>query len=257
MKHIQKRFFLEEDEKSLLQRSDKFEILKIDKDFDNQMLNNRKQTLVFTVTDTGKSVGGFVQKIEGRNYVVPIPDPTLVYFNNAQGYVAKIIEMKKKLLTKLDFSQELSESAINEIYHFYGLTSGFVIFLFTSIESFINQIVPDDFTFTKKLTKRTELYNKLQIHELDFTTKITEVLSQAKGKSFFTQSTPSNGRIWNLKDFRNEIIHTKPDESPLKYEKLIKKSLNFGYGETLDAVAKFMNFYKEDYILECKCGLPH
>ena len=61
--------------------------------------------------------------------------------------------------------------------------------------------------------------------------------------------------IWNLKEFRNDIIHTKPKkDAVLWYDNLIKKSLNFKYLETLNAVAKFMNFYKTDYIIECDCG---
>jgi hypothetical protein len=61
--------------------------------------------------------------------------------------------------------------------------------------------------------------------------------------------------IWNLKEFRDQIIHTKPDDNPLMYDSLIKMSLNFKYDETLEAVATFMNYYRPDYIVECNCGL--
>ena len=89
---------------------------------------------------------------------------------------------------------------------------------------------------------------------LDFKTKIKDVLPMITGKDFFSKSTPANQLIWNLKDFRDEIIHTKANENPLKYEKLIKTSLNFKYEKTLMATATFMNFYKTDFILECDCG---
>ena len=61
--------------------------------------------------------------------------------------------------------------------------------------------------------------------------------------------------IWNLKEFRDDIIHTKQeDNNMLRYEGLIKKSLNFKYDKALISVASFMNFYKKDYIVECNCG---
>lgn len=70
----------------------------------------------------------------------------------------------------------------------------------------------------------------------------------------FRNNTPTNALIWQLKEFRDSIIHTKEESNPLKYDSLIKKSLNFKYEKTLVAVAKFMNHYKPDYILECECG---
>lgn len=255
MKHIKKRFLLESDEETLKLDEDKFEVLKLDKNFDHRVLNGKKKSIALVSTDQKKMYGGFVHKVDGKNYIFPVPDPTLIYFHNAQINIARIKEYKSKLLTKLDFNQELTEPAINEIYNFYSITSGFVIYLFTSIESYINQLIPESFVFKRISTKRTELYDKKQIQDsIDFKTKITEVIAEATSKNFFTNQTPTNQLIWNLKEFRDDIIHTKPDDNPLKYDKLIKTSLNFRYADTLDAVAKFMNFHKPDYIVECDCG---
>ncbi|MFM9837530.1 MAG: hypothetical protein ACKVOQ_04655 [Cyclobacteriaceae bacterium] len=255
MKHIKKRFLLESDEDQLKFDTDKFEFLELDKNFDQKVLNGKKKSIALILTDKKKLYGGFVHKVDGKNYIFPVPDPTLIYFHNAQINVARIKEYKAILLTKLDFNKELTEPGINEIYNFYSITSGFVIYLFTSIESFINQLIPETFVFNKVSSKRTELYDKRQIQEsIDFKTKIVEVISGATGKNFFANQTPTNQLIWNLKEFRDDIIHTKPDDNPLKYDKLIKTSLNFRYADTLDAVAKFMNHYRTDYIIECDCG---
>lgn len=255
MKHIKKRFLFEFDNDQL-KENEGFDFIPKDKNFDHRTLNSEKNKIVFLVTDEKKAIGGFVYKARGKNYVLPVPDPTLIYFHNAQSSIARINKLKSDLLKKLDPTYELSETAIKEIYEFYGETSGFVIFLFTSIESFINQTIPDNYVFKKEFSKKTELYNKRQIQEsMDFRTKITEVLNEATGQSFFGNQTPTNQLIWNLKEFRDNIVHTKPkDTDLLKYENLIKTSLNFKYEETLHAVAKFMNFYKHDYIIECGCG---
>jgi len=256
MKHIEKRFLLEfRNEKEDLENSN-LETYKITKDFDHRNLDGQRKKIILLVTETKNVYGGFVHKVNNKNYVFPVPDPTLIYFHNAQISIARIKECKEKLLQKLDFNSQLDESAINEIYEFYGVASSFVIYLFTSIESFINQLIPDEYIFIRKLSTKTELFDKNQIQDyLDFKTKITDVLKGAIGKSFFTNQSPANQHIWNLKEFRNDIIHTKPkDESPLRYDSLIKSSLNFKYEETLKSVAKFMNFYKEKYIIECDCG---
>ncbi len=257
MKHIKKRFLLE-------YPTGKYDLnqiaIKIEsgKDFINGDLINNKNTLVLMDTEEDITIGGFVYKLNGKKYILPVPDPTLIYFNNAQEQLRQIIIYKKNLLKKLDVQNEsLSETALNDIYLFYGATSGFVVFLFTSVESFINQMIPKEYVYKKEKNNKTEMYNHNQImNGIDFKVKIKGILPEILGKSYFKKSTPSNEMIWNLKEFRDEIIHTKPqDNNPLKYKKIIKKSLDFRYDDTLEAVAKFMNFYRKGYIVECDCGV--
>ena len=255
MKHIKRRFFLQTTSDKINLNKPEFEVLDLQKGISQSDLSNRKDSIVYVETEDDVVIGGFVHKVDGKNYMFPVPDPTLIYFNNAQLNIQAIIEQKKVLLKKLDVTIELNSPAIHDIYNYFGLTSGFVIFLFTSIESFINQMIPDDFIYEDEQNKRTEIYNKNQIQEfLDFKTKITKVLNKATEKNFFSNQTPTNQLIWKLKEFRDDIIHTKQDENPLKYNNLIKKSLSFKYESSLLAVAKFMNHYKKDYIIECDCG---
>lgn len=255
MKHIKKRFLLESDSEKLKFDDKRFEIINLSQEVSTDVLKNKKDNIAFIETEKGFIYGGFVHKIEGKNMVFPMPDPTLIYFHNAQISIRNIKDARKKLIDKVDFTKSLNESAINEIYNYYGLTSGFVIFLFTSIESFINQLIPEDIVYKNELSKKTEVYNKVQIQEyLDFKTKITKVLKQATNKDFFLKQSSANQLIWNLKDFRDDIVHTKPEENPLQYQKLIKTSLNFKYDKALAAIATFMNYYKPNYIEECGCG---
>lgn len=256
MKHIKKKFLIESKKGNIDLNQPGFEVVDLTNSSElEQAVRKNKNSAAFLQTDTGLVYGGFVHKVNGKHFVFPIPDPTLIYFNNAQLSVAQIKETKSRLLEKVDFGKAVGEPALNEIYNFYGTTSGFVIFLFTSMESFINQLIPDDFIFSKSSTRKTEIYNKAQIQEyLDFKTKITEVLKKASGKDFFNKQTSANQLIWNLKKFRDDIIHTKQESSILKYDTLIKTSLTFDYDKTLSAVATFMNFYKPNYIVECDCG---
>lgn len=170
----------------------------------------------------------------------------------------KLVENEKaKLIDKLDFEKLKNEDVMNEIFSFFGFSSQFVIFLFTAIESFVNQIIPIDFVYKKELKNKTEVYDSMQIQRgLSFDEKLKEVLPKCTNKNFFDKQTPTNQHIENLKKFRDEIVHTKKDtkSSSLFYDTLVSKSFNFKYEETIYAVQKFMNHYKPNYIVECKCG---
>ncbi|MCP5064811.1 MAG: hypothetical protein GY936_20510 [Ignavibacteriae bacterium] len=256
MKHIKRRFFFQKKTEEINLDKSQFEFVDLRSDGISQKeLSERKGTIAFLETVDNIVIGGFVHNVKGKNYVFPVPDPTLVYFNNAQLSLTQISKQKKVLLEKLDHTVSLSEPAIHDIYNYHGLVSGFVIFLFTAIESFINQMIPDSFSYTDEQKNRTLIYNKIQIQEhLDFKTKISKALVQATEKNFFQKTTPANQYIWNLKEFRDEIIHTKQDDNIVKYQNIIKKSLNFNYEKAINSVATFMNFYKKDYIIECDCG---
>lgn len=214
--------------------------------------NNNKPSVLFT--DTGLATVGYVHNINGRRLIIPIPDPTLIYFHQAQISVAQIEEYRNELIEKLDLASGDSETAINEYYKFFGVSTGYVVFLFAALEAFINIIIPDGFEFKVIRDSRTEIYNKEQIELLDFKTKIDKVLLEATGKSFFKTSTPTNERIWRLREFRNAIMHTKPGKDYSNLNNIVHRLVKFNYSETLHAVALFMNFYKPGHIVECGCG---
>lgn len=256
MKHIEKRFLFQSKTFNSKKTYKAVDFINIKGQLGSieQKLKDNKDKFAILESAEGVFIDGFVNKIDGKHFVIPIPDPTLIYFHNAQYFLSQINENRESLLKKLDFNKSLNEGSINEIFTFFGVTSGFVVFLFTAIESFINQLIPDDFIYVNPLKSKTETFNKQQIQEfLDFKTKITKVLTLVTKKDFFSKQTTSNQLIWNLKEFRDEIIHTKQEDNHLKYSKLIKTSFNFKYEKVLEAVANFMNFYKKDTIKECPC----
>lgn len=258
MKHIEKKFLLQQqltDQQE--QRMQSLKFIPIDELSENNLREGFKENFVFANTENGFTFPIIHQKIEGKQCYIPMPDPTLIYFNNSQAALRHIKAGKKDLKAKLDFDNIQSEPYINEIYHYFGLTSQFIIFLFTSMESFINQMIPIDFKYEIERSNRTEIYDSDQIQRhLNFDEKLKKVLPKCTEKNFFTKQTKTTQLIENLKKFRNEIVHTKKDNknSSLFYDTLVTKSLNFKYEETIKSVQKFMNFYKPDYVVECNCG---
>lgn len=260
MKHIEKKFLLQE--KHSEEKLESFNkthktVEKIERFTDKELDEIYRKGILFSFTTNGYTFPLLRQKIDKKKYLIPMPDPTLIYFNNAQTSYRHINEFKENLKEKLKIESLMEESCVEEIYNYFGITSQFVIFLFTSMESFVNQMIPKDFEYKKISSHKTEIYNAEQIQKhLSFNEKLKKVLPKCTEKNFFFKQTPTTQHIDNLKDFRDEIVHTKKDtkNSTLFYDSLVTKSLNFKYEETIRAVQSFMNFYKPDYVVECNCG---
>jgi len=104
---------------------------------------------------------------------------------------------------------------------------------------------------------RTETYSKHQIEQyISFDEKIKSVIPQITKIDYLKSHPLVATHIDNLKEFRNNVIHTKTNKENehFKYDHIVKRSLSFKYTEAIDAIAKYMNGYKQDYITECKCG---
>lgn len=264
MKHIERKLLLQKKctDEELIKLQKTYEYFE-SKDFQDSdeivefLDESHKDNIVFVKTDKGYLFPLINQKIDGKKFSIPMPDPTLIYFNNAQSAFRLIKESKENLKIKLNIENLMSEVAINEIYNFFGLTSQFAIFLFTSIESFVNQMIPVDYNYKKVLNHKTEFFNSEQVQRyLSFNDKLKKVLPECSGKDFFKKQTPTTQHLDNLKKFRDEIVHTKKDmkNSNLFYDSIVTKSFSFKYEKTIKAVQTFMNFYKPDYVVECKCG---
>lgn len=216
-----------------------------------------KDMTTFVLTETNTIFQAFPYRYQGQDRLIPEPDPVLVYFHSAYlNY--RDIEEKRKAILKTLLAPKLAEPMINELYEFFGLTSGFVIFLFTAMEAFVNRSIPEKYEYSKKDNRKTEVYNKKQIEEyLPFMEKVKDILPSITGKNFQKNFPIKFTRIENLKEFRDSIIHTKTSkqgQSP--YDYLYKKALEFKYEEAIVAVADYCNYYHPDgnYIIECDCN---
>jgi hypothetical protein len=209
----------------------------------------------FLHSENGLIFKGFFHKIKGEKFVFPEPDPTLIYFSAAQSNYRLLEERKKILLPKTKVDSIITEELIHDYFNYFENVCGSIIFLFTSMESFMNSLIPDDFKYEKIESKRTELYNKVQIeNNISFDEKISKVIPQIFNLDFRKTHQTYYVHIGNLKEFRDSVIHTKSNVGNFKYDYLVKRSFTFDYLKTIECVAKYMNFYKPDYIAECTCG---
>jgi len=207
------------------------------------------------ITDKNYAYKAFPYNHHGVHKWIPEPDPVLIYFHSAYINFKSVEQLKQKIFDVLS-GETVTEKIINDLYSYFGVTNGYVIFLFTAIEAFINKHIPDDFIYSETKTNRTEVYNKEQIlRYLSFDVKMKNILVKATKKDFFAKFPNKAIHIKNLKEFRDIIVHTKmKSDGHTPYDYLYKTALKFKYEETIDAVADFFNFYQDNYIEPCPCS---
>jgi hypothetical protein len=215
---------------------------------------NNSRTILHTTKD--KYFTGFIHYMNGKPYTFPEPDPTIIYFSSAQRFRRQIIETREKLLKNVDFTQAaIDDNVIEDLYNYYETVCGTVIFLFISLESFLNQLIPDDAVYKKEMKSKTETYNHSQIQEhISFGDKIKVVIPQLTSKDFYKTHPLKSQIIDQLKDFRDSIIHTKNENKNIRFDFIVKRSFTFDFDKAIIHTADFMNFHKADYIVECNCG---
>lgn len=255
MKHIKKKYLFEKQLKAIdIEKSPNYIAgEKITKEELKKV--SKSHNIILNTSDHG-ALFAFIYNDNGHHITMPLPDFALVHFDFSyrQNIERKI--SKTELLSKLKDAKNFNEMNSEVLYKFYGYSSSCIINLFTSIECFINHLLPENKVYSEKKNNRTEIYNKTQIQEyIPFWDKLKKVLPQFyDNKNFFLKSTPTNDHITKLKELRDKIIHTKSDNTGELQIELFKQILNFKYDETFNAVTKFMNFYEENYVEECSCN---
>lgn len=260
MKHIKKRFVFQQENVGAVFAPDGTATIDVAEGIDQRTLGKYsgkkgKNYRVFLSTTEDYLIGGNVHTIHGKHYVIPIPDMTLVYFNMAQQFSRLAEENRKDLLKKLNPSESIAESVMNEIYRLFGHHSAAIIGLFNSLEATINSLIPSNYNYVQSNAKRTESMNRDQIMQyIDFSTKAKKILPEIHGSDFFKMNKPKAAMIDSLKSHRNEIVHTKPIGDAFYYEHLVDEALKFNYNNHLLAARQFINFYKPDHVVDCDCG---
>ncbi|MDB5227289.1 MAG: hypothetical protein JWN78_1482 [Bacteroidota bacterium] len=231
----------------------------IKSDFDNHY--------AFIQTNENELIQAFPYKRNGKNYIIPEANPIVIYFECARRHIREIKSSNERLFSELEkicpeeFGKQAKDAnaniMLNLFYSYYTLVSISASFLFNSIEAFINNIIPKDFTYSKESNKHTITYSKYQIQkEISFEEKIKNVVPQITNKSFCQDYSQKWDSIKKLKEFRDEIIHTKSydKETPNIYINLYTTALNFDFETTLIHVKDYLNYYENNLIEECDCG---
>jgi hypothetical protein len=208
----------------------------------------------FILTDQNRKIKSFPYNDHGAPILIPEPDPIKVFFDTSYHNFRHIKTKRQELIDQFKGKTQDENYAI-ALYAYYGSVNNFIILLFTSIEAFINYNIRDNYKYAAETKTKTTLYNKFQIMDLDFMTKIDKVLPDLFGRNFQKSHNDDYVHIKNLKEFRDSIVHLKPDAADSKtFAVMFKRGLNFRFEETIDSVMAFMNFYVPGTLEYCPCS---
>lgn len=249
-RHIKKKF-LNQDKTPVLKSGSDIQV--VDFNIDNQKLYAtlpKNKIVGLTKKQNKDSIFAFIHKNKKSvYYAVPLPDFTLCYFNFAYFMFKELNDSLCKLDVELS-TQFLEIDCEEELYRFYGYSSSFIIHLFTSLESFVNSMIPYHQSI---MYKNTRIDRQDVIERKGTNDKIKYVLSSYYGKNYFSRRTKYTQAIYDMKSLRDDIVHMKYDSTLEKSVTLFRKLLNFQYYDSLNAVADLMNFYKPGYVEPCDC----
>jgi hypothetical protein len=196
-------------------------------------------------------IQGFVYLNDDRRIIIPEPEPSILYFTNAESKLSEILKTQQIILNSDGFNNldELS----HVFFNFFQLSSDYIINLFTSIEAFNNYLIPVDF----EMKIKRKFYNKERVQRLDFATKMKKIVPSIKNKSFVKDYAHKYEFILSIKSLRDNVVHIKNLSTgfPASYRDLYVSYLNFDFKKSYDYIKDYLNYYEENWIENCNCGI--
>lgn len=150
----------------------------------------------------------------------------------------------------LDIEENGTHDCYNN-YIKYRISS--IIMLVSSIEAFLNHVIPNDFRYkTERKGKKVE-FNKIEIEsaKVSFNEKLIQILPLVSTKTFDWSKLQTEEKIvLNLYENRKNLIHLKTNAADdfECYFDTIDKMLDYDLSEALNSVVKVMNCTIEKFI---------
>jgi hypothetical protein len=160
-------------------------------------------------------------KIEGKEHLFAVPSHAALCLNLSQKAFEKIKEIELSHAFKDTSYGYVSEEKLSLLYELFEQVISNTVFACTAIEAFCNQVIPDDYVYTKKRQdkKCTETYNKDQIERfINLDEKLSTVLPEVTQCNFRKGSSLWND-YHNLRKIRDRIIHVKSTDLGVKESK--------------------------------------
>lgn len=207
---------------------------------------------VFMQLNDKTVIQGFVHSINGKNLMIPEPEPSILYFTNAEDKLPTILEfqlsLKDSKLSPDNFS-DLSHT----FYKFFQLSSDYLINIFTAIEAFNNSLIPDDFSMK---IKRKHFDKDRTQRSMDFKNKMKKAIPIITKNSFPSDHSQDYEFILEIKGLRDNVVHTKNMQSgfPASYRELYISYLDFDFEKSYNITKKYFNYYRQNWIEDCNCG---
>jgi len=210
----------------------------------------------------------FMLPVEFGNhiYTAAFPDPILLYLSISHKQFQLSEQIKLELFEKNSMNSQRNMKMFNavvnqtnDIYNTY-LQSRVcsIIMLHSSIEAFVNSVIPESIQYPWTTKKGTKLLSKQEIDkEIKFKDKLVKVLQFITGINLENNHKDLTGDILAFYQIRNDFVHLKSYmENTFKasHTTVFNNMLNMDIEKYQKIAHEFMNLIKPNYITKKENG---
>lgn len=217
-----------------------------------------KSIIIFLPKNNGKQIGYSSRpiKYQEKVYIAPFPNPVHLLLNVAIENYNNSIEPLKQLIEDCLFDNSEHKIHVLNIYHDntnknyndivkYRITS--ILTLVTSLEAFMNQILPNNFVYMQ--LRKDKIYrlkkNQIESTKVSFNEKLINVMAQFKRNSkFYEENQIIIDGILKVYTIRRQLVHLKTNSQDL--QKIYLESV----GDLLDLDIFKSIHYAKEYIYQ-------
>lgn len=200
----------------------------------------------------------------GVKYLSALPSPTHLFLSAAVELYQISEQRKNKNFINCGKQLDIPNSAIldfeqgdtNECFtDFLKTRSSSIIMLVSALENFMNQQIPNDYTyiwFDKKNHKKKKNHDEIE-NNVSFNNKLEYVIPDAcKSKELWKNNSEELNIIKELYSHRKEFVHlkTKSEKEWKRYFEAFDNMVKFDMNKAIQAVIKIMNIISPEFVLE-------
>ncbi len=159
------------------------------------------------------TVISIIELTKKKHLTLPIPNATASCLNISKKTWLEARELRKASGLDKSIKNQVSFRCDSDAIDYLELIMQSIVFAFTALEAFVNEIIPSDFRYEKKSKKATEIYTK---EEIERWVSIDEKLDKIIPTILKVGTPKGRDRSWqgfkDLKNIRDRLIHMKSDD---------------------------------------------
>lgn len=200
-------------------------------------------------------------KYNGNFYISPFPNPIHLFFSLGVEHYHRSEEILstnfpkcgKKLGADI-YLLDIDEDETHECYnHYIKYRASSIIMLVSSLEAFLNHIIPNDFIYLTKRKDKIVHLDKTEIEstKVTFREKLLNVIPQWLGlPTFWDDLKSEKNSLLELYENRKNIVHLKTNakEDFERYFEALDKMIDLDLQISVDSLITFMNTISEKFV---------
>ena len=228
---------------------------------DSQGLSNQLVMVIEFEPGKRRVVKARPVRFQDKLFVTAFPNPIHLFLSLAIENYNQSEKIKELNFTKCGkqvgddvFLLDIEENGTHDCYNQYvKYRASSIIMLVSSLEAYLNHIVPNDFIYSTTRNGKQVEFDKEDIEstKVSFREKLNGVIPQWIGKpDFWTIYQAEKVAIEDLYENRKNIIHlkTNSDDDFKRYFPAIDKMLDLDILSSIDATIRIMNVVHPGFV---------